>query len=140
MRKLMILLLFLIVPILLFGQKTWETDSIVVADLTGVDTTVFVRFYSYGDYSIQFDYSNFDADDATISLGNSNDGTSFDKIDDARVPYTLDVTTNDYVDEAGATRATVTFEGDAWRTIYLGIKLTIGSVTTRSIIYKYARQ
>ena len=139
MKKL-ILILLMLVPVLAFAQRTYETDSIVVADLTGVDTTVFVRFYSYGDYSIQFDYSNFDADDATLSIGNSNDGTSFDKIDDARVPYTLDLTTNDYVDEAGTTRATVTFEGDAWRTIYLGIKLTIGSVTGRSLIYKYARE
>ena len=139
MKKVLTILLFL-VPVLLFGQRTWETDSIVVADLTGVDTTVFIRFYSYGDYSIQFEYSNFDADDATLSLGNSNDGTSFDKFDDSRLPYTLDVNTNDYTDEEGNTRATVTFEGDAYRTIYLGIKLTIGSVTERALIYKYAKE
>jgi len=140
MKRLLTVLLLLIVPIMLFGQKTWENDSIVVTDLTGTDTTVFVRFYSYGDYSIQFEYSDFDADDGTLSLGNSNDGTSFDKFDDSRLPYTLDVTTNAYTDEVGGTRATVTFTDDAYRTIYLGIKLTLNSVTDGTLYYKYARE
>jgi len=137
MKKLILILLFLI-PVLSFGQRTYKTDSIVVADLTGADTTVFVRFFSYGDWSIQFDYSNFNEDDATLSLGNSNDGTAFDKFDDSRYPYTLDVTTNDYTDEAGVVRATVSVKGYSYSFIYIGIKLTINSVTGRSLIYKYA--
>lgn len=135
MKKFLLLLLFF-VPILTFGQRTWETDTLI----TNVDTTIFVRFYSYGDWSIQFDYSSYDQDDWTLSLGNSNDGTSFDKIDDARVPYTLDVTSNSYTDETGATRCTVTFEGDAWRTIYMGIKIDITTAGTDTLAFKYARE
>lgn len=135
MKKLMILLLFLI-PILTFGQRTWETDTLI----TDVDTTIFVRFYSYGDWGIQFDYSTFDQDDWTLSLGNSQDGTAFDKLDDSRLPYTLDVTTNSYTDETGETRATVTFVGDAWRTIYMGIKIDITSAGTDTLTYKYTQE
>lgn len=135
MKKLMILLLFLI-PILTFGQRTWETDTLI----TDVDTTIFVRFFSYGDWGIQFDYSTFDQDDWTLSLGNSQDGTAFDKLDDSRLPYTLDVTTNSYTDEAGETRATVTFVGDAWRTIYMGIKIDITSAGTDTLTYKYTQE
>jgi len=140
MKKLLTILLLSLIITASFGQKTWETDTMKVADLTGTDSIGFVRFYSYGDYSIQFEYSDFDADDATLSLGNSNDGTSFDKFDDSRLPYTLDVTTNSYTDEEGDTRATVTFEGYGYRTIYLGIKLTLNSVTDGNLIYKYARE
>jgi len=141
MKKLLLLLILILLMLIpVFGQRTYKLDSIVVADLTGTDTTVFVKFFSYGDWGITFEYSNFDDDDATLSIGHSQDGTSFDKIDDSRVPYTLDVTTNEYVDEAGVTRATVTLTGDAWRSRYIGIKLTIGSVTERSLIYKYVKE
>ena len=141
MKKLLLLLILLmLIPVLTFGQRTYKLDSIVVADLTGTDTTVFVRFFSYGDWSIQFDYSNFDADDATLSLGNSNDGTAFDKLDDSRFPYTLDVTTNSYTDEAGVTRATLSVPDDAFSFIYIGIKLTLNSVTDGTLYYKYAKE
>ena len=135
MKKLLFLLLFFI-PLLLQGQRTWETDTLI----TNTDTTIFLRFYSYGDWAIQFDYSSYDQDDWTISLGNSQDGTSFDKLDDARLPYTLNVTSNSYTDETGATRSTVTFEGDAWRTIYMGIKIGTTGAGTDTLALKYTRE
>jgi len=42
MKKLLFLLLFLI-PVLSFGQRTWESDSLVVTDLTGTDLVVGMR-------------------------------------------------------------------------------------------------
>lgn len=140
MKKLLTILLFLIAPIAMFGQKTWDNDSIVVTDIVGSDTMIFVRFYSYGDWAITFDYSDFNADDATLSLGHSQDGTGFDKFDDARLPYLLDVTTEGYTDNEGDTRATVTLMDDAYRTIYLGILLTLNSVTDGTLYYKITKE
>lgn len=137
MKKLLIALLFLI-PLLSIGQRTWETDSLI----TAADTTYFMKFFSYGNWAIQFEYTSFDQDDWTLSLGHSQDGASFDKIDDARVPYTLDVTTNSYTDEAGNTRATVTFTGDAWRTRYIGFYLNevTNETETDTLIYKWTKE
>lgn len=135
MKKLLIALLFLI-PIISFGQRTYETGSLI----TDTDTTIFIKFFSYGDYSITFDYSTYDQDDWTLSLGNSNDGTGFDKLDDSRLPYTLDLTTNSYTDETGETRATVTFVGNAWRSRYLGIQIDITSAGTDTLNYTYVKE
>jgi len=135
MKKLILLLLFLI-PLMSWGQRTWKTDSLI----TDTDTTYFMKFFSYGDWAIQFDYSSYDQDDWTLSLGNSQDGTAFDKLDDSRLPYTLDVTTNSYTDEAGATRATVTFSGTAWRTRYIGIQVDVNSAGTDTLIYKWTKE
>ena len=136
MKKLIIILLFALIATVSFGQRTWKTDSLI----TDQDTTYFMKFYSYGDWAIQFDYSSFDQDDWTLSLGNSQDGTAFDKLDDSRLPYTLDVTTNSYTDEEGETRATVTFSGDAWRTRYIGIKIVEGTAGNDTLIYKWTKE
>ena len=135
MKKIIIILLML-VPVLTFGQRTWETDSLI----TDQDTTYFMKFYSYGDWAIQFYYSSFDQDDWTLSLGNSQDGTAFDKLDDPRLPYTLDVTKNSYTDGEGDTRATVTFSGNAWRTRYIGIKIVEGTAGNDTLIYKWTKE
>jgi len=134
MKKVLFLLLFF-VPILMYGQRRVETGSII----TSVDTTVFiVDFYTEGNWSIAFEYGTLDADDWTISLGHSKDW-SFDKIDDSRVPYTLDVTTNAYTDELGNTRATLTITGEGWRAADLGIKIDVGTANADTIPYKYMK-
>jgi len=133
MKKLLLLLMF--VPILIMGQKKMETCSII----TSVDSTIFIEnFFTEGNWSIAFEYITLDANDWTISLGNSKN-KSFDKIDDARVPYTLDVTTNEYTDESGNSRATVTFTGEGWRTKDLGIYIDVGTANADTITYLYIK-
>ena len=131
----MIFLVILLVPILMYGQRRVEKGSIS----TSVDTTVFITdFYTEGNWSISFEYGSLSNDDWTISIGNS-DKWSFDKIDDSRVPYLLDVTSNSYTDELGNTRATLTITGEGWRTADLGIKINVGTANAEVIPYKYMK-
>lgn len=134
MKKILLLLMF--VPILVFGQRKIERGSII----TNVDTTVFITgFRCDNDWSIAFEYGTLDNDDWTLSIGHS-DSWSFDKIDDSRVPYLLDITTNAYTDELGNARATVTFTGNGWRTLDLGIQIDVGTANADTLTYKYIQQ
>ena len=131
----MIFLVILLVPILMYGQRRVEKGSIS----TSVDVTVFITdFYTEGNWSISFEYGSLSNDDWTISIGHS-DKWSYDKIDDSRVPYLLDVTSNSYTDELGNTRATVTFTGEGWRTADMGIKINVGTANAEVIPYKYMK-
>ena len=125
----------LIIGLSAFGQRRVETGSII----TSVDSTIFiVDFYTEGQWSIAFEYGTLDNDDWTISIGHSYKW-SFDKIDDSRVPYTLDVTTNAYTDELGNSRATVTFTGEGWRSADLGIQIDVGTANADTLTYKYMK-
>ncbi len=131
----MIFLVILLVPILMYGQRRVEKGSIS----TSVDVTVFITdFYTEGNWSISFEYGSLSNDDWTISIGNS-DKWSFDKIDDSRLPFLLDVTTNSYTDELGNTRATLTITGEGWRTADMGIKINVGTANAEVIPYKYMK-
>ena len=140
MKKLIFLLMFaLMIGLSAFGQRRVETGSIVVPVGMTTDTTIFiVGFYTEGQWSISFEYGSLTNDDWTISLGNSKDW-SFDKIDDSRVPYTLDATTNAYTDELGNSRATVTFTGQGWRSADMGIQINVGTANAETIPYKYMK-
>lgn len=129
----------LIIGMSAYGQRKIETGSYIIPVSMTTDTTVFITgFFTNNQWSISFEYGTMDNDDWTISIGHSKDW-SFDKIDDARVPYTLDVTTNAYTDELGNSRATLTIEGDGWRTADLGIKIDVGTANTDTITYKYMK-
>lgn len=135
MKKIKLFLLIAFICSLSFGQRRVETGSIS----TSVDTTIFIiDFYTEGQWSISFEYGSLSNDDWTISIGHSAKW-SFDKIDDSRVPYTLDVTTNAYTDELGNTRATVTFTGQGWRSADLGIYIDVGTANAEVIPYKYMK-
>ena len=134
MKKILFLLLFF-VPILMYGQRRIETGSII----TSVDTTVFIQTFFGKGWSIAFEYGTLDADDWTISLGNSKD-RSYDELDDIRLPYTLNVTTHAYTDESGNSRATVTFESDAWRSETMAIQVDVGTANADTITYQYIQE
>jgi len=135
-----ILLIFaLMIGLSAYGQRRIETGSLVIPVSMTTDTTIFITdFYTEGKWSIAFEYGTLSNDDWTISLGNSKDW-SFDKIDDSRVPYTLDVTTNSYTDELGNSRATFTIRGDGWLSADMGIKIDIGTAHAETITYKYMK-
>ena len=138
-KVLFLLLMFAFICGSSFGQRRVETGSMVIPVSMTTDTTIFIiGFYTEGQWSIAFEYGTLTNDDWTISLGHSKDW-SFDKIDDSRVPYILDVTTNDYTDELGNTRATVTFEGQGWRSADIGIKIDIGTAHAETFTYKYMK-
>ena len=122
-----------------FGQRRVETGSIVIPVGMTTDTTIFIiDFYTEGQWSISFEYGSLSNDDWTISIGHS-DKWSFDKIDDSRVPYTLDATANAYTDELGNSRSTVTFTGTGWRSADLGIYINVGTSNAETIPYKYMK-
>lgn len=135
MKKILLIMFALVIGVSAFGQRRVETGSIT----TSVDTTIFITdFYTEGQWSISFEYGSLSNDDWTISIGHSAKW-SFDKIDDSRVPYTLDVTTNAYTDELGNSRATVTFTGQGWRSADLGIQIDVGTANSETIPYKYMK-
>ena len=132
-----ILLILLLFPFITFSQSSNEVEF-DMSEISGTDTVLFFTFYSKTTTGIEFDYSDFDADDATLSPGNTNFGYTFNKVDDSRFPYTLDVTTNE-ASVNGTTYATLFITKDTWGSKYAAIKVTKGSVTSGTLTYKWVR-
>jgi len=116
MRRIILILAVLLVCLSGFSQRGWTVDSIRVPN--GADTTVYYYFWTEEDWGIQFDYRDFDDVDAVLNLGACpvTDGTWFDQLDNASLPYTL-------------ADSTVSFEKAAYNFRYLAIKLTKNTVT-----------
>jgi len=114
-RLIFIPLLFLCFT--LFGQRTYFQDSIRVPN--GADTTVYLMFFDNDPWGLSFDYKDFDDTDAVLDLGesgNTTDGSVFNRLDNASLPYTM-------------ADSTVAFEKMTYNFRYLAIKLTKNSVS-----------
>ena len=136
MKRLTIILLIAI-PFTLNAQRAY-VDSIQISAITGTDTTLFVPFRTVDGGSIQFDFTNFDADDAILDFAQSNDKAGAITIDDTRIPVTLSKVT--YTKSVnGVTKNRYGFEADQWNFKYIAIKLTKTSVTSGTLIWTWVR-
>jgi len=120
MKKLLFLPL-LFICLASFSQRVIVNDSIVYP--AGDDTTIYKRLFAVDNLSISFDYSNCDGVD-TLDLGGVTiiDGTSFNRLDDIRLPFTL-------------SDSTVAFEKSNFSFPWIAIKRTVGTSTEGTITY-----
>ena len=129
---------FILIPLLFicligFGQMYDKKDSIRYPN--GADTTVYKSFFSDEPYGISFDYSNSDAVNGVLELGDCpvNDGSIFNAMSHDSLPYTMAYNT-------------VSFKAASFNHAYLAIKVTKGGNTaglyiiyyiTRNVAYSY---
>ena len=103
-------------------QKSFD-----MSEISGTDTTFFYSWYTQFPWELQVDYSTLDADDATIDIGSSMDGTLYTSYDLTDMPYILNT--------AVKTSLTV-FSREGFSATNLGIKITKGTVTTGVLTIK----
>ena len=120
-----------------FSQRVY-TGTLDVSTISGTDTTLFIPFKTELGSAIVFDFTNFDADDAILNFGYSNNDSSMVSIDDSRNPFTLSTATYDFVVN-GTTMAQLGFKDLKWGYKYIAIKLTLTSVTTGDFNYNFVR-
>ena len=104
-----------------FSQRIIVNDSIVRP--SGDDTTIYRRLFTVDNWSISFDHSALDGVD-TLDLAGVTiiDGSSFNRIDDNRLPFTL-------------SDSTVTFSKDYFSYPWIAIKRIVGTSTEGTITY-----
>jgi len=135
--KNLLIILFVFIGLTTFSQRIY-TDSILFSGITGSDTTLFIPFKTEMGSGIIFDFTSFDADDAILDFGYSNDGIGMVSIDDNRNPFTLDSTT--YTKTVnGVTTVKLGFNNLKWSYKYICFKLTVSSVTTRVFEWRFVR-
>lgn len=117
MRRIIFITAFLALTLSGFAQRGFVSDSIRVPD--GDDTTVYYVFWTQDPWGMSIQYFDFDDTDATFTLGesgNTTDGSIFNELDHASLPYTM----------ADSTQG---FEKMSFNFRYLAILLTKNSVT-----------
>lgn len=107
-------------------------DSLLVND-----TTYFLQFYDDGIIGIEFNYTGLGANDATIDIGYSNYGNTFNRVS-SDFPFTLNITANK-VSVNGTDKASLFVLKDNWPGKYLVVKLTEGSVSNKYIYYSFIK-
>ncbi len=128
MKKQLILFAFLFIGALAFGQRQAAWDSIRVPG--DADTIKYIRMFDESNFSVSFEFDDFDDIDAVVTLGETPPGLTFalrntpneeyfNEFDDIRLPFTLS-------DTAAASQA---FSKSIQNFKFLSIKLTKGSVT-----------
>ena len=124
MKKIILFISLLLICLLGFGQMYDVKDSIRYPD--GADTIVYKSFWSDGPYGISFDYSNSDAVDGILDIGDCpvNDGTIFNSIKNDSLPYTM-------------AYSSVSFKASSFNHAYLAIEVTKGSNTAGLYIIYY---
>ena len=140
-----ITILFLLgISFLTFSQAVYVTDSIDIGSLTdkaGYDTAIVIDRMPdlYGNFFIQFDYSDLTGDDDSLMIGESAfnyAGDIYASLNGTALPFVMDVTTNERVSNsengAGNSYATVSFKIEAWdsKSRYFWIYIEKGSSTT----------
>ena len=112
-------------------------QSLPITSIVGSDTTIYVPAKNCT--LVTVDFSNFNADDATLDVGQSDDRVSFvsSSVSGLTWPITLSKVT--YTKTAnGYTRSRLCFEpsGDKWHGKYVVFKLTKVSVTSGTFKYE----
>ena len=139
MKKLIVLFLFCLAPLLISAQRVYANDSMTAP--TGADTTWNMKFFTGNSWSIQFNYSDFDSTAASseaelyvfsaafpdsllyspIWVDNDLDGSNDN-------PWSL-------------SDSTLTIWGDSWPFRFVVFKLERDSVPTgRKLHYWYTKQ
>lgn len=151
MKKILIILLGLLTALPLLQAKEY-VDSINVGGITGTDTVVAIdkNYVNFGrPFVIEFEYSDLDADDATLDVGTRieieggtygatslNDSTfnSYASILGVSFPYTLNVTSN--ADSYYGKASVLVQHIDRFFGTEVLIKVTKSSVTSGYIRFK----
>ena len=128
MKKLLLFTLLALIFESAYGQRQAAWDSIRVPD--GADTIVYKRMFDESNFSITFEFDDFDDIDAIVDLGSTPPGLTFalrntpneeyfNRFNIIELPFTLS-------DTAASSQA---FSKDVQNFKFLSIKLTKGSVT-----------
>ena len=129
------LILLLLLPVFAISQQVY-VDSIQVTGITGTDSSFFIQFRSEKGSSVEFDFTNFDANDATLDFGYSNTNTGFASVSGA--PYMLDSATYSKTVN-GVTSRKMVIRSDKWSGKWVGFKLTKTSVSSGTLIWRWVR-
>jgi len=148
MKKLLITLISLFCIVTLNARTI--NDSINVAGISGTDTVIPIpkSNINFGSsWSIEIEYSDLDADDATIDVGTRLEiaGGTYESIGDSTfnsygqilgtaLPYTLDVTTN--ADSYYGKASLLIEHIDKFMGTELLLKINPGAVTSGYIRYR----
>lgn len=159
MRRTIVLVALLLMTITTFGQfgapRQTYYKEIDASELVASDSVYFyeddnqrVPFKIFGgNIAVEVEYYGVDANDATVDIGVSNFGYSFNSLDTAKLPLLLDLQNDSLLvngvikgQTAGVTATKI------WQSTlpvpfkYLGLKLTLNSVSSGTIkiwIYQY---
>ena len=149
MKRLIFLLL--LIPFLVkaqyptYGYKL-ANDSLFVAQQTATDSIYFTTWRQVVGGSVTFDFTNVDAQDATIKFGYSPDGIVL--IPASNGDFTLDNTDSDlecYTFETDAyfddvdTCYCKSFTKDNWSYNYIGWFFSKGSLTNDTIVVRFTK-
>jgi len=136
--KNLLIILFALLSFGVFAQSGAPYVYTIDVSTITTDTTIFYGFRTEKGSSVTFDFTNFDADDATLSFGYSTNDSTMTAIDDTRNPFTLNTST--YTETVnGITKSRIAFRADKWNFKYVCWKLTLVSVTTGDLRVAYTR-
>ena len=150
MKKLLFAIPLLLI-LLAVGNKNPKHDYVITFDLNDIsvaDTVLFVDdagnplIMNGSSVGVEVDYTYADTTDATMTVGTSNFGYTFNSVSTTSFPYTLDAqgdtaTVNGYIPkyaDSTALRATKSWIISTHPNSYLPIKLTKGSVNVAAEI------
>ena len=133
MKKLT-LILMISISVISQAQVKVFTDSIRLASISGSDTTIFITFRSEQARSIEFDFTNFNANDATLDFGYAMNRNGFASVDG--FPCTIDSTTYSKTVN-GVTKRLLFVRADKWSGAYIAFKVTKVSATSGTLIYRW---
>jgi hypothetical protein len=160
MKKLLFSIMMLIATVSYGQLQLWSGETFIVefdmsTTITGTDTILYRNIELYegqnlktrgGGMAVEVIYGGLNADDATIDIGISLLGNTFNTIDDTTLPYTLDATGNAAdVNGAAPGKTGGSKASDIWirdelpRNFWIGIKINKGSVTSGTL-YIYIAQ
>ena len=123
MKRLIFLLLLGLAPLLVSAQFITRTGVIYVGADT--DTLAYIPMATPEVVDVFFNYKAFDDTDAILDLGEVHnlDSNTFDRVDDLRIPYTMD-------DSTWMVRFL-----DGFPAPFLGVKVTSSSVTALTPLF-----
>lgn len=116
-------------------------DSLELNGITSSDTLLYFKWFQVTEpFTIEFDYSDLDTDDATLDVGFSNYNNTYNSSDDEDLPFTLNVTSSGYTNNDGDTKASIVVQKEYQGFKYLIVKLEKGTVGAgKYITWKYIR-
>lgn len=112
--------------------------SIDIEDITGSDTTIYL-VANRADL-VTFDFSTFNADDATLDVGQADTRVTFVSSSVSGVTFPITLSKETYTKTAnGYTRHCVAFEpaDGTWNGDYIAFTLTKSSVTSGTLTVRY---
>jgi hypothetical protein len=137
MKKIFVILGFFLMVAGAQAQRDPHLDSLDLSEISGTDTVVFRK--DFGDFwGVEFEYSGLDADNATLGLGTSNYGNTYNEWANDNFPFILNVTGNTAAVN-GTNKTTVAFTKREYGFRYFCIKITKGSVTSGKIYWYYTQ-